>query len=117
MAINNFTHKFVNAGVKGPLTPGLFAARKSIMATNRLGASVASIGNVANDIRKIRLESAANAILREQAERRRLQRERDQEAEEAAELNKDFEKGGDKSRKPTTGEKKKGNKWLSLIHI
>ncbi len=116
MAINNFTHKFVNAGVKGPLTPGLFAARKSIMATNRLGASVASIGNVANDIRKIRLESAANAILREQAERRRLQRERDQEAEEAAELNKDFEKGGDKSRKPTTGEKKKGNKWFGWLN-
>ena len=80
---NKFTHKFVNAGVKGKLTPSLFAARKSITATNRIGNTVASIGNVVWDMRQIAVKSAANKVLAEQAQRRREQRERDAEAEEA----------------------------------
>jgi len=91
---NKFTHKFVNAGVKGKITPALFAARKSITATNRIGNSVASIGNVVWDMRQIAVKSAANRILAEQAQRRAEQRERDAEAEEAAELDKSFQKGG-----------------------
>ena len=82
---NKFTHKFVNAGVKGKLTPALFAARKSITATNRIGNTVASIGNVVWDMRQIAVKSAANKVLAEQARRRAEQRERDAEAEEAAE--------------------------------
>ena len=101
---NKFTHKFVNAGVKGKLTPSLFAARKSITATNRIGNTVASIGNVVWDMRQIAVKSAANKVLAEQAERRRLQRERDAEAEEAAELDKSLQKDG-KAAKPTSKQK------------
>ena len=111
---NKFTHKFVNAGVKGKLTPALFAARKSITATNRLGNTVASIGNVVWDMRQIAVKSAANRILAEQAQRRREQRERDQEAEEAAELDKSLQKGEKKkatSKQKSIAEKHFG--WLN----
>ena len=110
---NKFTHKFVNAGVKGKLTPALFAARKSITATNRIGSTVASIGNVVWDMRQIAVKSAANKILAEEAQRRREQRQRDAEAEEAAELDKSLQKDG-KAAKPTSQQKGLG---LSLIHI
>ena len=112
---NKFTHKFVNAGVKGKLTPSLFAARKSITATNRIGNTVASIGNVVWDMRQIAVKSAANKVLAEQAQRRREQRERDAEAEEAAELDKSLQKGG-KVAKPTSQQKGIGKKhfgWLN----
>ena len=113
---NKFTHKFVNAGVKGKLTPTLFAARKSITATNRLGNTVASIGNVVWDMRQLSLKSAANRVLAEQAQRRREQRERDAEAEEAAELDKSLQKGGKKGAKPDSEQKGLGKKhfgWLN----
>ena len=112
---NKFTHKFVNAGVKGKLTPSLFAARKSITATNRIGNTVASIGNVVWDMRQIAVKSAANKVLAEQAQRRREQRERDAEAEEAAELDKSLQKDG-KAAKPTSQQKGLGKKhfgWLN----
>ena len=112
---NKFTHKFVNAGVKGKLTPALFAARKSITATNRIGNSVASIGNVIWDMRQIAVKSAANKILAEEAQRRREQRQRDAEAEEAAELDKSLQKDG-KAAKPTSKQKGIAGKhfgWLN----
>ena len=112
---NKFTHKFVNAGVKGKLTPSLFAARKSITATNRIGNTVASIGNVVWDMRQIAVKSAANKVLAEQAQRRREQRERDAAAEEAAELDKSLQKGG-KAAKPDSKQKGLGKKhfgWLN----
>ena len=100
---NKFTHKFVNAGVKGKLTPALFAARKSITATNRIGNTVASIGNVVWDMRQIAVKSAANKVLAEQARRRAEQRERDAEAEEAAELDKSLQ--SKKAQKPDAKQK------------
>ena len=112
---NKFTHKFVNAGVKGKITPALFAARKSITATNRLGNTVASIGNVVWDMRQIAVKGAANRILAEQAQRRAEQRERDQEAEEAAELDKSLG-GKGKAVKPDGKQKglaKKHFGWLN----
>jgi len=112
---NKFTHKFVNAGVKGKLTPALFAARKSITATNRIGSTVASIGNVVWDMRQIAVKSAANKVLAEQARRRAEQRERDAEAEEAAELDKSLQKDG-KAAKPTSKQKSLAEKhfgWLN----
>ena len=111
---NKFTHKFVNAGVKGKLTPALFAARKSITATNRIGSTVASIGNVVWDMRQIAVKSAANKILADQARRRAEQRERDQEAEEAAELDKSLK--SKKAQKPNAKQKSLAEKhfgWLN----
>ena len=111
---NKFTHKFVNAGVKGKLTPALFAARKSITATNRIGSTVASIGNVVWDMRQIAVKSAANKVLAEQARRRAEQRERDAEAEEAAELDKSLQ--SKKAQKPDAKQKSLAEKhfgWLN----
>ena len=111
---NKFTHKFVNAGVKGKLTPALFAARKSITATNRIGNTVASIGNVVWDMRQIAVKSAANKVLAEQARRRAEQRERDAEAEEAAELDKSLQ--SKKAQKPDAKQKSLAEKhfgWLN----
>jgi len=111
---NKFTHKFVNAGVKGKLTPALFAARKSITATNRIGNTIASIGNVAWDIRQIAVKSAANKVLAEQAQRRREQRERDQEAEEAAELDKSLQ--SKTAQKPTSKQKGLAGKYFGWLN-
>ena len=111
---NKFTHKFVNAGVKGKITPALFAARKSITATNRIGNTIASIGNVVWDMRQIAVKSAANQVLAEQARRRAEQRERDQEAEEAAELDKSLQ--SKKAQKPSSKQKSIAEKhfgWLN----
>jgi len=111
---NKFTHKFVNAGVKGKITPALFAARKSITATNRIGNTIASIGNVVWDMRQIAVKSAANKVLAEQARRRAEQRERDQEAEEAAELDKSLQ--SKKAQKPSSKQKSIAEKhfgWLN----
>ena len=111
---NKFTHKFVNAGVKGKLTPALFAARKSITATNRIGNTVASIGNVVWDMRQIAVKSAANKVLAEQAQRRREQRERDQEAEEAAELDKSLQ--SKTAQKPTSKQKGIAGKYFGWLN-
>ena len=100
------SYKFVNPG--GSLkSPVALAVKRNTLATNRLGATVSSLGSVVSDIEQIGIASIKNDKLRIQAERRREQRERDAAAEEAQEVDK-LQK---KQKKPKlTSKLKKGAK-------
>ena len=79
------SYKFVNPG--GSLkSPVALAVKRNTLATNRLGATVSSLGSVVSDIEQIGIASIKNDKLRIQAERRREQRERDAAAEESQEV-------------------------------
>ena len=79
------SYKFVNPGgsIKSPVA---LAVKRNTLAVNRMGATVSTLGSVVSDIEQIGIASIKNDKLREQAERRREQRERDAAAEEAQEV-------------------------------
>ena len=112
-------YKFINpSGVKGQVTPTIAAARKTLYATNRLGATITSVGKVVSDIEAINIASMKNEQDQEKAERRRLRRQKDTENEELlgiAALKK--KKKGNVSKSMITAGMKAvpGLKWVSAF--
>ena len=108
MATKVNPYKLVNVtGASGKATPAVLAARKGIYAKNRLGLAAFSAGSLAGSLRDIAISNVKLDVLEKRLARRKSQRERDQEAEDFAEMQKltDDKKG--KVRKPTKKEKNK----------
>ena len=87
-------YKFVNPGGGSVRSSGGLAARSQLLAVNRLGASTQSLANTLNDITKINNAFKRTETEIEKRQRRKLQRERDNAAEERQE-GKSVEKGKD----------------------
>ena len=85
-------YKFVNPGGRSVRSSGGIAARKQLLAVNRVGASIQSLATTLNDIAKINTAFKRTETEIEKAQRRKLQRERDNQAEELQE-GKSIEKG------------------------
>ena len=86
MATKLQTYKFVNPGVvKSIKTPEVISARKTLVAQNRLGASVSSLGKTVVDLEKITTLRAKAAVKLDIAERRAKRRGQDMAAEEVQE--------------------------------
>ena len=64
-------YKFVNPGVAASASPVVTAARSQVLATNRVGSTISSIGSIFQDLEKISIAQIENDKLRERAERRR----------------------------------------------
>ena len=78
-------YKFVNYGAIRSTAPTVVAAKQSLLATNRLGRTIHSVGKEVVDINKLtslRLKTMEKADI---AERRLKRRQMDQEAEELQE--------------------------------
>jgi hypothetical protein len=89
-------YKFVNPGGGSVRSSGGLAARSQLLAVNRIGASTQSLANTLNDITKINNAFKRTETEIEKKQRRKLQRERDNAAEERQE-GKSLEKGKDSS--------------------
>ena len=119
MATKVNPYKLVNVtGASGKATPAVLAARKGIYAKNRLGLAAFSAGSLAGSLRDIAISNVKLDVLEKRLARRKSQRERDQEAEDFAEMQKltDDKKG--KVRKPTKKEKNKFGKifgWMGEL--
>jgi len=87
-------YKFVNPGGGSVRSSGGLAARSQLLAVNRIGASTQSLANTLNDIVKINNAFKRTETEIEKKQRRKLQRERDNAAEERQE-GKSIEKGKD----------------------
>lgn len=87
-------YKFVNPGGGSVRSSGGLAARSQLLAVNRIGASTNSLANTLNDIAKINTAFKRTETEIEKQQRRKLQRERDNAAEERQE-GKSIEKGKD----------------------
>ncbi len=87
-------YKFVSPASGRAMGGAVASARVTTMAINRLGGTITSIANCTKDIERIAAASQKLEDQQEILERRRLRRERDQAAEEAAEVDK-MEKGLD----------------------
>ena len=87
-------YKFVNPGGGSVRSSGGIAARSQLLAVNRIGASTQSLANALNDITKINNAFKRTETEIEKKQRRKLQRERDNAAEERQE-GKSVEKGKD----------------------
>ena len=74
--------KLVNPSGSGKKTLASNGPRTNLLAVNRLGKTVNSIGVVVKDLHEISLASIKVDKMREVTERRRLQRERDQRNED-----------------------------------
>ena len=108
--------KFYNPGTSSIKSPVVLAARKNVLATNRLGKTVEGIGSLVKDIETINIRMIKNDKLRERAERQRAQRQRDQAAEDAAERSAIKKAGqgslGSKLKRQTKKGLKGGFSWL-----
>jgi hypothetical protein len=108
--------KFYNPGTSSIKSPVVLAARKNVLATNRLGKTVEGIGSLVSDIETINIKMIKNEKLRERAERQRAQRQRDQAAEDAAERSAIKKAGqgslGSKLKRQTKKGLKGGFSWL-----
>ena len=85
-------YKFVNPGGRSVRSSGGIAARRQLLAVNRVGASTQSLATALSDIAKINTAFKRTETEIEKAQRRKLQRERDNQAEELQE-GKSIEKG------------------------
>jgi len=85
-------YKFVNPGGRSVRSSGGIAARKQLLAVNRVGASTSSLATTLSDIAKINTAFKRTETEIEKQQRRKLQRERDNQAEELQE-GKSIEKG------------------------
>ncbi len=82
------TYTFVNPGMASDDdTPASLVARKQVLAFNKIGRTLSSMGGIVKDIESIELARIKDDNLRDKLERRRAQRERDQAAEDAQEMN------------------------------
>ena len=97
-------YKFVSPAAGRAMGGAVAAARVTTLAINRLGGTITSVANATKDIERIAAASQNLERKQEVLERRRLRREKDQDAEEAAELRK-LEKGD-----PAAGRKKPDQK-------
>ena len=108
--------KFYNPGTSSIKSPVVLAARKNVLATNRLGKTVEGIGSLVSDIETINIKMIKNEKLRERAERQRAQRQRDQAAEDAAERSAIKKAGqgslGSKLKRQTKKGLKGGFSWI-----
>ena len=120
MATKISPYKLVSiTGAAGKVTPPVRAARKGIYAKNRLGLAVHSLGGLVGSLSDIAISNVKIDVLEKRLARRKDQKERDQEAEDFAEMQKLTKDKKGKSRKPTKKEKKKfgdifgwmGNLW------
>lgn len=85
-------YKFVNPGGRSVRSSGGIAARKQLLAVNRVGASTQSLARSLSDLAKINSAFKRTETEIEKAQRRKLQRERDNQSEELQE-GKSIEKG------------------------
>ena len=120
MATKISPYKLVSiTGAAGKVTPPVRAARKGIYAKNRLGLAVHSLGGLVGSLSDIAISNVKIDVLEKRLARRKDQKERDQEAEDFAEMQKLTTDKKGKKRKPTKKEKKKfgdifgwmGNLW------
>ena len=92
-------YKLARVGAtQGKVAPSVATARLTTISVNRLGSAVTGMGGVVDDIRRIQGLRIKDTKLAEKLERKRLQRERDQAAEEQTEQNALMKKGGIKSK-------------------
>ena len=81
-------YKFINPGMATDnASEGSLVGRKLVLGYNRIGKTLTGMGSVIKDIENIELARLKNEDLEDQAERRRLQKERDQESEDRTEMN------------------------------
>ncbi|AOV60844.1 endolysin [Synechococcus phage S-CAM22] len=85
-------YKFVNPGTAASASPAVTAARSQVLATNRLGSTISSIGNIFEDLEKIAIAQIKDDDARAKAERRRERRELDASTEQAVEQSPDLGK-------------------------
>ncbi len=119
MATKISPYKLVNiTGAAGKVTPSVRAARKGIYAKNRLGLAVHSLGGLVGSLSDIAISNVKIDVLEKRLARRKSQKEKDQEAEDFAEMQKlTNDKKGEK-RKPTKKEKNKFGKifgWMGNV--
>tara|TARA_B100000029_G_scaffold53299_1_gene48396 strand:- start:14693 stop:17950 length:3258 start_codon:yes stop_codon:yes gene_type:complete len=112
-------YKLVNiTGASGKVTPAVRAARKGIYAKNRLGLTVRTLGGLTGSLRDIAISNVKIDVLEKRLTRRKDQKERDQEAEDFAEMQKLSSDKKGKARKPTKKEKNKFGKifgWMGTV--
>ena len=113
-------YKLARVGAtQGKVAPSVATARLTTISVNRLGSAVTGMGGVVDDIRRIQVLRIKDTKLAERLERKRLQRERDQAAEEQTEQNTLMKKGIKSNLKPNN--KQKGlldsilPKWIQLF--
>ena len=119
MATKIAPYKLVNiTGASGKVTPPVRAARKGIYAKNRLGLTVSTLGGLSGSLRDIAISNVKIDVLEKRLTRRRDQKERDQEAEDFAEMQKLSSDKKGKARKPSKKEKNKFGKifgWMGQL--
>ncbi len=119
MATKIAPYKLVNiTGASGKVTPAVRAARKGIYAKNRLGLTVSTLGGLTGSLRDIAISNVKIDVLEKRLARRRDQKERDQEAEDFAEMQKLSSDKKGKARKPTKKEKNSFGKifgWMGQL--
>ena len=119
MATKISPYKLVNiTGASGKVTPTVRAARKGIYAKNRLGLATFSVGSLVGSLNDIAISNVKIDVLEKRLARRKDQKQRDQEAEDFAEMQKLTANKGDKPRKPTKKEKNKFGKifgWMGQL--
>ena len=101
MATKISPYKLVNiTGAAGKVTPSVRAARKGIYAKNRLGLAVHSLGGLVGSLSDIAISNVKIDVLEKRLARRKSQKEKDQEAEDFAEMQKlTNDKKGEKRRR------------------
>ena len=119
MATKIAPYKLVNiTGASGKVTPAVRAARKGIYAKNRLGLTVSTLGGLTGSLRDIAISNVKIDVLEKRLARRRDQKERDQEAEDFAEMQKLSSDKKGKARKPSKKEKNSFGKifgWMGQL--
>ena len=112
-------YKFVNPGTAASVSPAVTAARSQVLATNRLGSTISSIGNIFEDLEKIAIAQIKDDRARAQAERRRERRVADAATEQAVEqspaLGKVKKKPGSKLKRIAKGSLSWIEKFLAPI--
>ena len=112
-------YKFVNPGTAASVSPAVTAARSQVLATNRLGSTISSIGNIFEDLEKIAIAQIKDDRARAQAERRRERRVADAATEQAVEqspaLGKVKKKPGSKLKRVAKGSLSWIEKFLAPI--
>ena len=112
-------YKFVNPGTAASASPAVTAARSQVLATNRLGSTISSIGNIFEDLEKIAIAQIKDDRARAQAERRRERRSADAATEAAVEqspaLGKVKKKPGSKLKRIAKGSLSWIEKFLAPI--
>ena len=100
-------YKFINPGSAGKTSPAISAARKGILAKNRIGSVVSGLNLVVGDMRDIAWANVKLDVMEKKLLRRKAQRQKDQDSEDKTEQSKLTSKKLTTKRKPTTKEKKK----------